>query len=223
MSLQQIINSSTNLQIIRPRMTAQQVTRSGRLISNTVDTARPWRFQVTYRPAKRYSEARGMLEDLDFLDRAYTEDIDIGYSNPKLSYITGYQGDNPGATITMTNSNEYAREITVDYEDAYNGGLLLKKGDFIQPGKESGYPYVYTVTGDVSIGANTNGQDLSIPIHRNFIPYNYPDQATWLDQEVAVGTDCVFRVQMIARPNAQVQVDQFLGFESEFVLQEVIV
>ena len=223
MSLQQIINSSTNLQIIRPRMTAQQVTRSGRLISNTVDTARPWRFQVTYRPAKRYADARGMLEDLDFLDRAYTEDIDIGATNPKLSYITGYQGDNPDAMITMTDSNEYAREITVSYTGADNGGLLLKKGDFIQPGKESGYPYVYTVTGNVGIGANTSGQGLTIPIHRNFIPYNYPEVTTWLDQEVAVGTDCVFRVQMIARPNAQVQVDQFLGFESEFVLQEVIV
>jgi len=221
MSLQQIINSSTNLQIMRPRMTAQQVTRSGRLISNTVDTARPWRFQVTYRPAKRYAEARGMLEDLDFLDRSYTEDIDIGATNPKLSYITGYQGDNPDAMITMTDSNEYAREITVSYTGADNGGLLLKKGDFIQPGKESGYPYVYTVTGDIS--APSSSGTASIPIHRNFIPYNYPEVTTWLDQEVAVGTDCVFRVQMIARPNAQVQVDQFLGFESEFVLQEVIV
>jgi len=222
MSLQQIINSSTNLQIIRPRMTAQQVTRSGRLISNTVDTARPWRFQVTYRPAKRYAEARGMLEDLDFLDRAYTEDIDIGATNPKLSYITGYQGDNPDATITMTDSNEYAREITVSYTGASNGGLLLRKGDFIQPGRTSGYPYVYTVTGDVTIDS-ASGTGLTIPIHRNFIPYNYPDQATFINQTVAVGKDCRFRVQMIARPNAQVQVDQFLGFESEFVLQEVIV
>ena len=162
-----------------------------------------------------------MLEDLDFLDRSYTEDIDIGYSNPKLSYITGYQGDNPGAIIKMTDSNEYAREITVSYTDADNGGFLLKKGDFIQPGRTSGYPYVYTVTGDVTVTADIG--TTSVPIHRNFIPYNYPDDATWLNQEVAVGTDCVFRVQMIARPNAQVQVDQFLGFESEFVLQEVIV
>ena len=221
MSLQQIINSSTNLQIIRPRMTAQQVTRSGRLISNTVDTARPWRFQVTYRPAKRYAEARGMLEDLDFLDRAYTEDIDIGATNPKLSYITGYQGDNPGATMIMKSTNEYDSAITVDYTGASNGGFLLKKGDFIQPGRTSGYPYVYTVTGDVS--ATGASGTTTVPIHRYFIPYNYPDEATFIDQPVAVGKDCRFRVQMIARPNAQVQVDQFLGFESEFVLQEVIV
>jgi len=222
MSLQQIINSSTNLQIIRPRMTAQQVTRSGRLISNTVDTARPWRFQVTYRPAKRYSEARGMLEDLDFLDRAYTEDIDIGATNPKLSYITGYQGDNPDATMIMKSTNEYDSAITVDYTGASNGGFLLRKGDFIQPGRTSGYPYVYTVIGDVTIDS-ASGTDLTIPIHRNFIPYNYPDESIFIDQPVAVGKDCRFRVQMIARPNAQVQVDQFLGFESEFVLQEVIV
>ena len=97
----------------------------------------------------------------------------------------------------------------------------LKRATFIQPGRTSGYPYVYTVTGDVTVTADIG--TTSVPIHRNFIPYNYPDDATWLNQEVAVGTDCVFRVQMIARPNAQVQVDQFLGFESEFVLQEVIV
>lgn len=221
MSLQTIINSSTNLQIMRPRMTAQQVTRSGRLISNTVDTARPWRFQVTYRPAKRYAEARGMLEDLDFLDRAYTEDIDIGYSNTRLSYITGYQGDNPSAKITLESTYDYDSQIEVSYEFADNGGILLKKGDYIQPGRMSGYPYVYTVTGDVE--AESASGTVSVPIHRNFVPYNYPEEITFIGQPVAVGTDCRFRVQMIARPNAQVQVDQFLGFESEFVLQEVIV
>ena len=220
MSLQQIINSSTNLQIMRPRMTAQQVTRSGRLISNTVDTARPWRFQVTYRPAKRYADARGLVEDLDYLDRSYTEDIDIGDTNPKLSYITGYQGDNPDATLTLTNTNEYSSEITIDYTGANNGGVLLKKGDYIQPGKTTGYPYVYTVVADVL--ASSSSGTVTVTIHRNFVPYNYPDNSTFIGQPVAVGTDCRFRVQMISRPNTQVQVDQFLGFESEFVLQEVI-
>jgi hypothetical protein len=109
----------------------------------------------------------------------------------------------------------------VDYEDADNGGILLKKGDYIQPGRYSGYPYVYTVTGDVE--AESAEGRVTVPIHRNFIPYNYPEEITFIGQEVAVGTDCRFRVQMISRPNAQVQVDQFLGFESEFVLQEVIV
>lgn len=220
MSLQTIINQSTNLQIIRPRMTAQQVTRSGRLISNTVDTARPWRFQVTYRPAKRYADARGLVEDLDYLDRSYTEDIDIGYSNPKLSYITGYQGDNPNAELTLTSTNEYAREITVSWTGASNLGVLLKKGDYIQPAKADGYPYVYTVLADVVV-AESSGSGLSIPIHRNFIPY--VDDAIFMNKAISVGADCRFRVQMIARPNTQVQVDQFLGFESEFVLQEVIV
>ena len=220
MSLQTIINQSTNLQIIRPRMTAQQVTRSGRLISNTVDTARPWRFQVTYRPAKRYADARGLVEDLDYLDRSYTEDIDIGYSNPKLSYITGYQGDNPDAELTLTSTNEYAREITVSWTGASNLGVLLKKGDYIQPAKADGYPYVYTVLADVVV-AESSGSGLSIPIHRNFIPY--VDDAIFMNKAISVGADCRFRVQMIARPNTQVQVDQFLGFESEFVLQEVIV
>ena len=219
MSLQTIINQSTNLQIIRPRMTAQQVTRSGRLISNTVDTARPWRFQVTYRPAKRYADARGLVEDLDYLDRSYTEDIDIGDTNPKLSYITGYQGDFPNASITLKDVNEYASEITVDYTGG-GSGALLKKGDYIQPGKLAGYPYVYTVLDDVIInGATDSG--LTIPIHRNFIPY--VDDSLVQDTLVVTGTECRFRVQMIARPNTQVQVDQFLGFESEFVLQEVIV
>lgn len=221
MSLQTIINQSTNLQIIRPRMTAQQVTRSGRLISNTVDTVRPWRFQVTYRPARSYSDSRGMLEDLDYLDRAYTQDIDIGHTNPKLSYITGYQGDNPGAIITLDGVNEYEAALTVSYTNAINQGVLLKKGDYIQPGVLTGYPYVYTVTGDV-LADNTFGT-VSVPIHRNFIPYNFPDEQTFINRPVAVGTDCRFRVQMISKPNAQVQVDKFLGFESEFVLQEVIV
>ena len=219
MSLQTIINQSTNLQIIRPRMTAQQVTRSGRLISNTVDTARPWRFQVTYRPAKRYADARGLVEDLDYLDRSYTEDIDIGDSNPKLSYITGYQGDFPSATITLKSTNEYAREITVDYAGG-GSGVLLKKGDYIQPAMTDGYPYVYTVLADVVIDSTT-GSGLSIPIHRNFIPY--VDDMIFIDKPLTIGSRCRFRVQMISRPNTQVQVDQFLAFESEFVLQEVIV
>jgi hypothetical protein len=161
-----------------------------------------------------------LLEDLDYLDRSYTEDIDIGYSNPKLSYITGYQGDSPGASLILRDTN-YSSKLTVDYTGATPGGFLLKKGDFIQPGRDSGYPYVYTVTGDIT-AAGSSGTGITVPIHRNFVPYNYPEDITFLNQPIAVGTQCRFRVQMIARPNAQVQVDQFLGFESEFVLQEVI-
>ena len=224
MSLQSIINSSTNIRIERPSMVSQQMTRSGRLISNAVPTHRPWRFSVTYRPAKRYSEARGMIELIDYLDRIYTEDIDIGYSNPKLDYITGYQGTMPqtAQNSVMVSSNDYSSSITIKTPNNYNSeeGLLFAQGDFIQPGKTTGYPYAYTVVADVD--APTPGGQVEVFIHRPFIPDNYPAVDSFIDRPIAVGTDCRFRVQVVSKPSTQVQVDKFLGYEGEFVLQEVI-
>ena len=232
MSLQSIINSSTNIRIERPSMVSQQMTRSGRLISNAVPTHRPWRFSVSYRPAQRYSDARGMIEDIDLLDRVYTEDIDIGYSNPKLDYITKYQGTMPltSQACVMVSSNDYGSSITIQTPSNYNGesGLLFAKGDFIQPGKVTGYPYVYTVVADVTPPAP--GQQVDLFIHRGFIPDNYPAVDSFILSAdpsapkpfIATGTACRFRVQVISKPSTQVQVDKFLGLEGEFVLQEVI-
>lgn len=224
MSLQSIINSSTNIRIERPSMVSQQMTRSGRLISNAVPTHRPWRFSVSYRPAQRYSDARGMMELIDYLDRLYTEDIDIGYSNPKLDYITGYQGTMPqtAQNCVMTSSNEYSTSITIQTPSDYNSeqGLLFAQGDFIQPGKTSGYPYAYTVVADVD--APAPGGQVDVFIHRPFIPDNYPFNNSFIGQPIAVGTDCRFRVQVVSKPSTQIQVDKFLGLEGEFVLQEVI-
>ena len=224
MSLQKIINSSTNIRIERPSMVSQQMTRSGRLISNSVPTHRPWRFSVTYRPAQRYSDARGMLEDLDYLDRIYTEDIDIGYSNPKLDYITKYQGTMPqtAQSCTMVSSNNYGTVITIQTPGSYGNetGVLFAKGDFIQPGKEFGYPYVYTIVSDVN--APDAGSQVDLYLHRGFIPDNYPSVESYIGRPIATGTSCRFRVQVVSRPSAQVQVDKFLGMDSEFVLQEVI-
>lgn len=226
MSLQSIINSSTNIRIERPSMVSQQMTRSGRLISNSVPTHRPWRFSVTYRPAKRYSDARAMVEDLDYLDRLYTEDVDFGYSNTKLDYICGYQGTMPIASkqCTMVSSNDYGSVITIKAPNTYttgeaSGGVLFAKGDFIQPGKVMGYPYVYTVVSDVA--APDPGQQVDVMLHRAFIPDNYQVDS-YITQTIACGTDCRFRVQVISRPSAQIQVDKFLGLDGEFVLQEVI-
>jgi len=223
MSIQNIIDGSTNITISRPAMTSQQVTRSGRLVSSSVNFSRPWRFNVTYNPGQRYTNSRSMVETLDYLDRRYTEDVDIGDTNTNLSYITEYQGDyaNIMNTATLTNVNNYSDTITINVTSGSgSGGYLLKKGDFIQPGKTQGYPYTYTVVNDVPVPVSSG--NVSVLVHRNFIPHDYPNTATFIGQSISYGTNVRFRVQMVSKPDHSIVGDQLFNSTGVYVLQEVI-
>ena len=224
MSIQTIINGSTDLTISRPTMTSQQITRSGRLVSNSVGFARPWRFSFNFNPGRRYSQAREFTEGLEYLDRRYTEDIDIGSTNTNLSYITGYQGDhlNLAQQCTLESVNNYSNTVTINVPTgSIEGGWLFKAGDFIQPGKTDGYPYVYTVVANVPMPATS--QDIDILLHRNFLPFNYPATTTFLNKQLSIGTDVRFRVQMISKPDTSLGADQLFSANAPYVLQEVIV
>ena len=224
MSIQIIINGSTDLTISRPSLTSQQMTRSGRLVSNTVNFSRPWRFTFTFNPGRRYSLAREFVESIDYMDRRYTEDIDIGATNVNLGYITGYQGDhlNLAQQCTLTSVNDYTNSITINVPTgSIDGGYLFKAGDFIQPGRADGYPYVYTVVSNVPMPSTSTS--LTIMIHRNFLPHNYPATSTFLGKTLSIGTDVRFRVQLVSKPDTGLGSDQLFKTESAYVLQEVIV
>lgn len=222
MSIQRIINGSTELTIQRPTMTSQQISRSGRMVSQSVAFARPWRFAVSYKPGQRYTDARGIAEYLDFLDRRFSEDVDIGDTNPNLSYITGYQGDylSDAQAATVVNVNSYSDTITINLSSGNaGGGYLFKAGDFVHPGKTQGYPYPYTVVNDVNMP--TSAGNVDIKLHRQFIPHDYPNTTTFLNQTMAIGPDVRFRVQLVTKPDHQVVADQLFNTSGLYVFQEV--
>jgi len=221
MSIQTIINGATDLTIQRPNMTSQQITRSGRVVSQNVSFSRPWRFAATYNPGKRYKDARAFTEYLEYIDRRYTEDIDIGDTNTGLSYITEYQGDylSTAQACTVTSINVYSDTITINVPTGNtSGGYLFKRGDFIQPGKTQGYPYPYTVVNDVPIP--TSAGNIDIMLHRNFIPHDYPNTTTFLNQTLSVGPDVRFRVQLITKPDSSIVQDQLFNATGVYVFQE---
>lgn len=217
MSIQRIINGSTDLTIQRPAMTSQQITRSGRLVSQSVAFARPWRFAVNYKPGQRYKDARGIAEYLDFLDRRYTEDVDIGDTNTNLSYITEYQGTDlaKAQAATIVNINNYSDTITINLASGGSSGYLFKAGDFVHPAKSQGYPYPYTVVNDVPM-PNVAG-NVDIKLHRNFLAHG----STFLNQTMAIGPDVRFRVQLVTKPDTQIIADQLFNASGLYVFQEV--
>lgn len=215
-SLQDIIDNATYITIDRKKVTAQQISRSGRLTTAELASAVPYRFTVGMHDALAYSTNRALAEKIDQLDLTEESTIDIGSTNSNLSYITQYQGDSSGIGSVTVNSatGTGGANIYLNCSSAGSGNVLFKAGDLIQPA--SGYRYVYTVTADV---AHTTSSNVAIPVHRPVIPQS---GYTFSGKGLNVGVDVQWRVKMINKPNYSVVPHDRLAFSSDFELVEVI-
>ena len=213
MSLQTIINNAQFITIDKTKLSAQSISRSGRVLTSEVTTAMPYRFTVGMHDGLKYSTNRSVLEDLDTLDKTTEENINIGTSNTGLDYITSYQGDSTGigsCTITGYSGNTLILNCT----NAGTGTFLFKKGDYIQP--SGAYRYPYQVTADV---AHTTSNPVTIPIHRPFIAQSgyVVNGATFV-----VGKDVTWNVKMMKKPLYSVVAYDLISFDADFQLIEVI-
>ena len=219
MSLQNIINNATQVVVGRTKVTSSTVSRSGRYLTGQLASNQPFNFVVSYQPMATYADVRGVLEDIDRLDAIYTSEIEIGSSNPGLSWITEYQGDLSQSqldqiTISGTPS---AGVMDISLASVTGGGstdYVLRKGDFIQP--DSGYLYPYTVTQDVLFGT---GGTVSVPIHRPFITQ---DSYAPSGKGILVGNDVTWRVKMLSKPTYVLLPSRYVEFTGDFTLVEVI-
>jgi hypothetical protein len=220
MSLQRIINSAGSITIDKRKVTSSVLTRSGVLRTTAFLGHQPYFFTVNFTPNLRYSTNRGLLEDIDTLDRVTEETINIGSSNLGLEYITRYQGNISTAGIANITVNN-----VVDFGNLYlncssigaGSGYLFKKGDFIQPkGNTNVYRYTYQVTSDVAYSTSSN---VAIPVHRRL--FEQPGQ-TYIGGGIRVGKDVTWPVKMLQKPNYTILPYDRVVFDGEFQLVEVM-
>jgi hypothetical protein len=220
MSLQQIINSAGSITIDKRKVTSSVLTRSGVLRTTAFLGHQPYFFTVNFTPSLRYSENRGLLEDIDTLDRVTEETINIGSTNLGLEYITRYQGNisNEGiANITVNNVVDFGNLYLNCSSIGAGSGFLFKKGDFIQPlGNTNVYRYTYQVTSDIAYSTDGN---VAIPVHRRL--FEQPGQ-TFIGGGIRVGKDVTWPVKMLQKPNYTILPRDRVVFDGEFQLVEVM-
>ncbi|HAW81413.1 MAG TPA: hypothetical protein DCX27_17950, partial [Balneola sp.] len=156
MSFQRIINGATSLNVNKRKTTAMSVSRSGH-VKTAERQPSVYKFTVGSVPGLKYSENRGVLEDIDTADRVTEANISLA-NNSGMNYITAYQGDVTDAElndIVMVGGD--GKELYINCSGVTGSGTLFKKGDFVQPaGNSNIYRYPYQVTSDVSFSASAN-------------------------------------------------------------------
>jgi len=216
MSLQTIVDNATYITFNTKKVAAQSISRSGRLLTSELASANPYRITIGMHQGLKYSENRGLLQDIDALDITEEATIDIGGTNSGLSYITAYQGDSSGIGSVTTTATAYnGANIYLNCTSAGTGTNLFKKGDFIQIGPTNGR-YVYQVTSDV---AHSTSSNVTVPVHR---PVIAQDGFTLGSRNIAVGVDVDWRVKLLVKPTYSIIPYDRIAFSDDFELIEVI-
>ena len=218
MSLQTIIDNAVSIEFIRRKLAGQTISRSGQVKIASVASNVPWQFIVEPRPGMQWDEYRDTLEEIDRLDRIFVEVVDIGSSNPNLSYITEYQGSLSTAQVNQVRVSSGAN-LTLTLNMANVTGttsttVCFEPGDFVQ--LSGNYKYPYTVTSQVLRGS---GSTIAVPINRPFI-----DQAgyTEANASILVGKDVTWQMVMTKKPSYKVIPGRYIEWSDNFELVEVI-
>jgi len=154
MSLQTILNNAESIGIDRRKVIGIQYTRNEIPRISEVPTMQPWRFSVTMPSYLQYSNARGIMEAIDKLDRKTAEVITFS-SNANLSWIFRYQGEmSEGQLNDLTVTSHVGNQLTLTTLPGIGAGaVLFEPNDLIQI---AGHPYPYTVVNQVIRGGSSS-------------------------------------------------------------------
>jgi len=216
MSIQTIIDNATEITFGTSKVAAQTISRSGKLLTAERSTTEPFRFVVGMHNGLSYEDNRDLLREIDNLDIITEEQVDIGFTNTSLGWLTEYKGGITGgsmSTIGFNGSNLYVDCSTV----SAGSGTLYKKGDYLQPvGNTGGYRYPYMVTSDVAYSTASN---VTIPVHRGVIEQ---DGVALTSGNVVRGSDVKWFVKMLQKPTYTIVPYRRIAFDTSFELVEVI-
>jgi hypothetical protein len=169
MALQDIIDSAVNIEVNRSKLVAQNVSRSGRISTNSRNWTNPYRFVVTPKPIWTTAEYRAVFEPIFNADRFEAQQIRLSeYDNTtglptNNAWITQYQG---GADISTTNGvldgilcqpSTAGTRIVMGYSSTnapVAGTYIVKKGDWVRP---FGYIHPYQATEDIIMPTAATG------------------------------------------------------------------
>ena len=216
MSFQTIIDNATFISVDKRKTTAMSVSRSGH-VKTAERNPSVYRFTVGSVPGLKYSENRGVLEDIDTADRITEANISLS-NNTGMNYITAYQGDISDAElndIVMVGGD--GQELYINTSAVTGSGTLFKKGDFVQPaGNSSIYRYPYQVTSDVSFSAAAN---VTVPVHR---PVLSQTGQVITSGGLRTGTECRFHVKAMTCPTYSIVPHDRIEFTGNFEFVEII-
>ena len=216
MSFQTIIDNATFITIDKRKTTAMSVSRSGH-VKTAERQPSVYKFTVGSVPGLKYSENRGVLEDIDTADRVTEANISLA-NNSGMNYITAYQGDVTDAElndIVMVGGD--GKELYINCSGVTGSGTLFKKGDFVQPaGNSNIYRYPYQVTSDVSFSASAN---VTIPVHR---PVLSQTGQVITSGGLRTGTECRFHVKAMTCPTYSIVPYDMIQFAGDFEFVEII-
>lgn len=230
MSLQTFINSAQSIEFGRADLVATSVSRSGRVITQTRNTVKPWTFKVTPQPVIPWSSYRGAIETILTRDRHTEHEIQIG-ATPGSTWLTNYQGSLPvvdGLAQHIFITAYSGNTITIDVSSSSipDGTVLFRAGDLIQPGGTGSdglrYRYPYAVTADVI--KSTGNTTKVITLNRGAIiqaNYNALDGANG-QNALRVGSAVTWRVIMTSLPGVRYVPGQFVEFTSDMSLLEMV-
>lgn len=215
MSIQSIINQATGIAISKKPVVAQSFSRSQQL-KTAQRGPRIWSFAVTMHNGLRYSENRGLLEELDRVDRLLESEISLSDS-AGMAYIMRYQGNLNSTQLNALQISDWATGSTTftltTLPAVSSTTVLFRAGDYIQP-TDSRYPY--TVTGDVVRGEGTTVQ---VPVNRGRVNEVGYDP---VGKTLHVGTDVTWRVVATQVPTYTLEAGDLVSWSGQFVLVEAI-
>lgn len=215
MSIQTIINNASGIAIGKKPIVAQTFSR-GQQIRTAQRGPRVWSFMVTIHNGLKYSENRGVLEEIARVDRLIESEISLA-DRPGMSYITQYLG---GLTTEQRNQIQISNwsigsdTLTLtNLPSVSSSTVMFEAGDLIQP-EDSRYPY--TVVGRVLRGSSNS---ITVVVHRGRVNETGYDP---VGKNLLYGSDVTWRVIATQIPEWTIEAGDLVSWGGQFTLVESI-
>ena len=154
-AFQNVIDNAASIAMSKRKKVSQTVSRDGTVKATSLG-GQLWQFEVTLPNGPRWTDYRGIIEQIEALDRVTVGTIQINSAGH--DWLSGYQGDlasTSGIGVSFTSGNTIT--ITSGATGLSIGQYRFRSGDLIQLGSSGS---VYTVVNDV------DHDDTLITLHR---------------------------------------------------------
>jgi hypothetical protein len=203
-AFQQVINNAESISIFKRKRVAQTQARDGTVRSMSLG-GQTWEFSVRLPDGPRWTDYRGIIEQIEALDRVTVGTIQI--NNPGHSWLSQYQGDLSNPNVTTVSASGSNTLVIDSVSNALSPGQFrFRSGDIIQLGTTGS---VYTVVNDV--------------IHNGtLITVNRPIREALGTYTLRVGPQVTWKVICTSFPNWTLFARDQVSWSGEFVFAEAL-